>query len=48
MKVFLATVMRTYIFKVDKSIRIDEIELKMDLTLAPFKPLKVKVEKRNL
>ncbi|CAL1678466.1 unnamed protein product [Lasius platythorax] len=48
MKVMLATVIRTFMFKVDKSIEIDKIKLNMDITLSTVEPIKVKIEKRNL
>ena len=48
MKVILATLIRTFKFKVDKSIPIDEIKLNMDAVLSPVEPLEVKVEKRDL
>jgi len=44
-KVILATLVRTFIFKVNK-IEINEIKLKFDLTLSTEKPLKVKIEER--
>jgi len=47
MKVILATLIRTFVFKVNKNIQINEIKLQMDMTLAPVKPIKVKIEKRD-
>ncbi|XP_029156093.1 cytochrome P450 4C1-like isoform X2 [Nylanderia fulva] len=47
MKVILATLIRTFVFKVDKSIPIDKIKLKFEVLLAPTQPLKVKIERRN-
>ncbi|XP_032688235.1 cytochrome P450 4C1-like isoform X2 [Odontomachus brunneus] len=47
MKVFIATLLRTYILKVDKKVKIEEIELKMDMMLSPMNPLKVRIEKRK-
>ncbi|XP_024883150.1 probable cytochrome P450 4d20 isoform X2 [Temnothorax curvispinosus] len=46
MKVILATLARTFVFKVNKSVKIDEIKLKFSLTISTEKPLKVKLEKR--
>lgn len=48
MKVFLATLVRTYILKVDRNVEISDIKLKVELLLASMDPLKVKIEKRNL
>jgi len=48
MKVLLATLIRTFIFKVDKSIPIDEIKLNLDITLSLVKPIEVKIEKQEL
>lgn len=47
MKVFLATLVRTYIIKIDRNVKINEIKLKFGVVLAPMDPLKVKLEKRN-
>ncbi|XP_036141294.1 cytochrome P450 4C1 isoform X3 [Monomorium pharaonis] len=48
MKVILATLIRTFVFKVDQSIEIDKIKLTTDMGgLIPFEPLKVKIEKRK-
>ncbi|XP_067209289.1 cytochrome P450 4C1-like isoform X1 [Linepithema humile] len=47
MKVILATLIRTFEFKVDKNIKIDEIKLSMDATLCTVNPLKVKIKKRD-
>ncbi|XP_070172546.1 cytochrome P450 4c21-like [Polyergus mexicanus] len=46
-KVILATLIRTFVFKVDESIGIDKIKLKLEVLLSPIEPLKVKIEKRN-
>ncbi|CAL1678463.1 unnamed protein product [Lasius platythorax] len=48
MKVILATLIRTFMFKVNESIQIDKIKLNMDITLSTVEPIKVKIEKRNL
>jgi len=47
MKVILATLIRTFVFKVNKNIQINEIKLQTDLTLSTIEPLKVKIEKRD-
>ncbi|XP_011643507.1 cytochrome P450 4V2-like [Pogonomyrmex barbatus] len=47
-KVILATLVRAFVFKVDKSIDIKDIELNAYIMLSTIKPLKVKIEKRNL
>jgi len=47
MKVILATLIRTFVFKVNKSIEINEIKLKTYVVLSTIKPLKVKIQKRN-
>ncbi|XP_071640967.1 cytochrome P450 4c21-like isoform X3 [Temnothorax longispinosus] len=47
MKVILATLVRTFVFKVNKSVEIDEIKLKFSTLLSTEKPLKVEIEKRN-
>ncbi|XP_071579411.1 cytochrome P450 4g15-like [Temnothorax nylanderi] len=46
MKVVLATLARTFVFQVNKSVKIDEIKLKFSTTISTEKPLKVKLEKR--
>ncbi|KMQ96692.1 cytochrome p450 4c1 [Lasius niger] len=48
MKVILATLIRTFIFKVDKRIEIDEIKLNVAPLLTVINPLKVKIIKRNV
>lgn len=48
LKVILATLIRKFKFKTDKSIGIDKIKLKMDVTLSTVEPLKVRLEKRDL
>ncbi|XP_025991592.2 cytochrome P450 4c21 [Solenopsis invicta] len=47
-KVILATLVQTFVFKVDKNIHINKINLGMDIMLSAIEPLKVKIEKRNL
>ncbi|XP_012214721.2 cytochrome P450 4C1-like [Linepithema humile] len=47
MKVILATLIRTFEFKVDKNIKIDEIKLNTDITMCTVDPLKVKIKKRD-
>ncbi|GAB1859801.1 Cytochrome P450 4C1-like isoform X1 [Camponotus japonicus] len=48
MKVMLATLIRTFIFKVDKKIELDEIKLNVTPLLTLVNPLKVKIKKRNM
>jgi len=47
MKVILATLIRTFEFKTDKKIEIDKIKLKINITLEPINPIKVKIEKKS-
>ncbi|XP_014480563.1 PREDICTED: cytochrome P450 4c3-like isoform X2 [Dinoponera quadriceps] len=47
MKIIIATLLRTYTLKVDKKMEIDQIEVHMDIMLAPLHPLKVRIEKRS-
>ncbi|CAL1685468.1 unnamed protein product [Lasius platythorax] len=47
-KVILATLIRTFVFKVDQSIQIDKIKLNIDIALHNVEPIKVKIEKRDL
>ncbi|XP_012054931.1 PREDICTED: cytochrome P450 4C1-like [Atta cephalotes] len=47
-KVILATLIRTFVFKVDKSIQIRNIKLKTDITLSTIEPLKIRIKKRDL
>ncbi|XP_032690147.1 cytochrome P450 4c21-like isoform X2 [Odontomachus brunneus] len=47
MKVFIATLLRTYLLKVDKKVQIEEIELKLNSSLVSVIPLKVRIEKRK-
>lgn len=48
MKVILATLIRTFVFKVDQSIQIDKIKLNIDIALHNVEPIKFKIEKRDL
>lgn len=48
MKVFLATLVRTFEFKVDKNIQINEIKLCFDFVLNTAEPIKIRFEKREL
>ena len=48
MKVILATLLRTFIFKVDKSISLDKVKLTSDLVLSTIEPIKIRIEKRDL
>jgi len=47
MKVILATLIRTFVFKVNKSIGINDIKLQTDIVLSAIEPLQVKLEKRD-
>ncbi|XP_032690154.1 cytochrome P450 4g15-like isoform X2 [Odontomachus brunneus] len=47
MKILIATLLRTYILKVDKEVKIEEIKLMANLLLTPVIPLKVRIEKRK-
>jgi len=48
MKVILATLIRTFEFKTNKKLEIDEIKLKLNIVIEPKSPIKIKIEKRNL
>ncbi|XP_011706504.1 PREDICTED: cytochrome P450 4g15-like, partial [Wasmannia auropunctata] len=48
MKVILATLVRTFVFKVDRRVQINEIKLKTDLFISTVEPLKCRIEKRDL
>ncbi|KYN16351.1 Cytochrome P450 3A12 [Trachymyrmex cornetzi] len=48
MKVILATLIRTFVFKIKQSIEIDKIKLNSDIVLYIDDPIKIKIEKRNL
>ncbi|XP_050452051.1 cytochrome P450 4C1-like isoform X2 [Cataglyphis hispanica] len=48
MKVFLSTLVRTFVFKIDESIQIDQIDLHYNLLLNFAKPIKIRIEKRDL
>ncbi|XP_011861462.1 PREDICTED: cytochrome P450 4C1-like, partial [Vollenhovia emeryi] len=45
-KVILATLIRTFSFKVNKKIKLENIKLKFDIVLSTETPLKVRIEKR--
>jgi len=47
MKVILSTLIRTFVFKVNKNIGINEIKLETDIVLSTTDPLKIKIEKRQ-
>lgn len=47
MIVIIATLIRTFKIKIDKPRAINEIEIKMTLSLKPKKPIKLKFQKRN-
>lgn len=46
-KVIIATLIRTFEFKIEKRLKIDEIKLQMDLFISSVEPLKIKLEKRH-
>ena len=48
MKVILATLIRTFVFKLNQSIEIDKIKLNSDITLFIDEPIKIRFKKRNL
>ncbi|XP_018364624.1 PREDICTED: cytochrome P450 4C1-like [Trachymyrmex cornetzi] len=48
MKVILATLIRTFVFKLNQSIEIDKIKLNSDISLSIDEPIKIRIEKRNL
>ncbi|KAL6436850.1 hypothetical protein ACFW04_004908 [Cataglyphis niger] len=48
MKVMLATLIRTFVFKVDKRIELVEIKLNVTPLLTVINPLKVRIKKRNV
>jgi len=47
MKAILSSLIRTFEFKIDKKIKIDEIILKMNVTLELINPIKIKIKTRN-
>ncbi|XP_011061609.1 PREDICTED: cytochrome P450 4g15-like [Acromyrmex echinatior] len=48
MKVILAMLIRTFVFKLNQSIEIDKIKLNSDIVLSIAEPIKIRIEKRNL
>ncbi|XP_018344281.1 PREDICTED: probable cytochrome P450 4ac1 [Trachymyrmex septentrionalis] len=48
MKVILATLIRTFEFKLNQSIEIDKINLNSDIVLSMAEPIKIRIAKRNL
>jgi hypothetical protein len=48
MKVILTTLIRTFVFKVNQTIEIDQIKLNTGIAISTVEPLKVKFEKRNI
>ena len=48
MKVILATLLRIFVFKVDKKISLDKIKLTTHILLSAAEPIKIKIEKRDL
>ncbi|KAM0726633.1 Cytochrome P450 4C1 [Formica fusca] len=48
LKVLLSILVRTFVFKIDKSIPVDEIKFNYDLMLNFAEPIKIRIEKRDL
>jgi len=48
MKIILATLVRTFIFKTHENIEISNVQLKFDTLLATCEPIKIKIEKRHV
>lgn len=48
MKVLIANVLKEYVVKKEKLIKITDVKLKADIILKPFEPIKIKIEKRSL
>ncbi|XP_043682422.1 cytochrome P450 4C1-like [Vespula pensylvanica] len=47
MKVIIATILRRFIIKIDRPVVIEDIALKLDITLKPAKPIVLQFERRN-
>ncbi|XP_046829944.1 cytochrome P450 4C1-like isoform X2 [Vespa crabro] len=47
MKVIITTLIRRFIIKIDQPKAIEEIPIKMDVTIKPVKPIRLKFERRN-
>ncbi|XP_047361038.1 cytochrome P450 4C1-like [Vespa velutina] len=47
MKVIITTLIRKFIIKIDQPKAIEEISIKMDVTIKPAKPIRLKFERRN-
>lgn len=47
MKTLIATVLRHYVLKKDRIVRIEDIKLKADVMLKPVEPICIKIERRN-
>ena len=46
MKVILATLIRTFVFKLNQSIEIEKIKLISDILLSIDEPINIRIEKR--
>ncbi|KAG7188272.1 hypothetical protein KM043_007938 [Ampulex compressa] len=46
-KVIVATVLRTYVLKIEKFVPMEAMKLKVDISLKPAKPIKLKLARRN-
>ncbi|KAF7383159.1 hypothetical protein HZH68_015008 [Vespula germanica] len=47
MKVIIASLLRRFIFKIDRPIAIEKILIKINISLKPASPIRLKLEKRN-
>nr|XP_050868883.1 cytochrome P450 4C1-like [Vespula vulgaris] len=47
MKMIIATILRRFIIKIDRPVVIEDIALKLDITLKPAKPIVLQFERRN-
>nr|KAF7398306.1 hypothetical protein H0235_016314 [Vespula pensylvanica] len=47
MKVIIASLLRRFIFKIDRPVAIEKILIKINISLKPASPIKLKLEKRN-
>lgn len=47
MKVVIATILRRFIIKIDRPIVIEDIAVKLNITLKPAKPIALQFERRN-
>lgn len=47
MTIIIATLIRKFLIKIDKPIEIAEIGVKLNITLKPAEPIRLKFERRN-